>query len=151
MPLSAKLVGNIYYNVTLGRCGGGASQNWGAVQTRHLPARSLAPPAPAGSSDSLCRGPNRPDRVLSVCLRTDSHTQPPRQTYGGQAAALAWGLATPRAMRVSVRCGVRCLSANKLKRTSHLLSSSRGHRTRRPLCSDRQGLLKGGDVWVQVC
>lgn len=93
----------------------------------------------------------KPSRSRLVCLRTDSHTQPPRQTNGGQAAALAWGLATPRAMRVSVRCGVRCLSANKLKRTSHLLSSSRGHRTRWPLCSDSQGLLKGGDVWVQVC
>lgn len=90
-----------------------------AFQTRHVPARPLAPPhrqgAPtAGGQTALILS------CLSVCLRTDSHTQPPRQTNGGQAAALAGGLATPGARRVSVRRGEG--------KPVGLLSSHSGHR-----------------------
>lgn len=63
----------------------------GVIQTWRQPDLSLAPPPPAG---------NRTILLVSV-LRIDPHTLLPRQTTHGQAAALAWGSATPRAKRVS--------------------------------------------------
>lgn len=115
--------------------------NIGEVRgTRFSDSACACPPPgstpPAGSTDSAGGQTALILSCLSVCLRTDSHTQPPRQTNGGQAAA------TPGARRVSEAWGGEACGPAVLAQRSP---------ARRPLCSGRRGLPKGGDVWAQVC
>lgn len=136
MPLSAKLVGNIYYNVTLGRCRD-ALLRLGMC----LPAPWLHP---TGREHGLCGGPNRPDPVLSVCLSEDRLPHPaPKTDERRPGCSAGWGSGDPRSQEgVSEAWGGEACGPAVLAQWSP---------ARRPLCSGRRGLLKGGDAWAQVC